>query len=292
MEGLSMKTNYEKIFAQEDIPAMIKVLDQRELKDISVPIEIAPHWHRSLELTYVRKGEVNLWINNHQQIIKEKEFILVNSGQIHRLTTQDPQNCETVIVIISYQFLKENCPNIENVYFNINKTDEHKEHLREIYENLRMLDLHPSPYNYLMSTAYIYEILYILLNDYQEAVDVKHYQMSLKKHDILDYIEDHYQEELSLKNISETFYMSEEHFSRTFHEYFGINFKTYLTKYRLYCSFQDVAQSDKNIQDIAFEHGFSNVKAFITTFKKNYGLTPYQFRKKNHISKNDNLIIK
>lgn len=287
-----MKTNYEKIFAQEDIPAMIKALDQRDLEGITVPIEVAPHWHRSLELTYVRKGEVNLWINNHHQVIKENDFILVNSGQIHRLSTQDPQKCETIIVIISYQFLKKNCPDIDNICFCIEKTSEQKNRLREIYEDLRRLELHPRPSDHLLKTAYIYEILYILLNFYQESINVKHYQMSLKKHEILDYIEEHYQEELSLKNIADIFYMSEEHFSRTFHEYFGINFKTYLTNYRLYCSYQDVAQSDKNIQDIAFEHGFSNVKAFITAFKKNYGLTPYQFRKKNYISRNDNLIIK
>lgn len=274
-----MKTNYEKIYTEQDVPAMIKVLDKRDLQNIETPVEIAPHWHRSLELTFVRKGEVNLWINNHKQVIKEGEFILVNSGQIHKLDAQYPEECETIIVIISYQFLKKNFPDMEHLFFDINRTDEQKDRLRELYETFRTLDYHPNPYQSFMTTACIYEILYILMNHYQDIDGRNQTQMSLKKHEVLDFIEDHYQEDLSLHYIAQHFYMSEEHFSRAFHDFCGINFKAYLTNYRLYCSFRDVVGSEKSMQDIAFEHGFSNVKAFITAFKKSYHLTPYQYRK-------------
>lgn len=82
--------------------------------------------------------------------------------------------------------------------------------------------------------------------------------------------------------------MSEEHFSRVFREYFGTNFKTYLTNYRLYCSYQDVVESSKSMQNIAFDYGFSNVKSFISAFKDSYSMTPYQYRKLYQTLKNDN----
>lgn len=90
----------------------------------------------------------------------------------------------------------------------------------------------------------------------------------LQRHFILDYIEDHYQENLSLKNLASIFHMSEEHFSRSFQKIFGINFKKYLTEYRLFQSYNDVVYSNLTIQSIALRHGFSNTKSFITEFKK------------------------
>ena len=62
--------------------------------------------------------------------------------------------------------------------------------------------------------------------------------------------------------------MSEEHFSRSFQKIFGINFKKYLTEYRLFQSYNDVVYSNLTIQSIALRHGFSNTKSFITEFKK------------------------
>lgn len=272
-----MDCGYEKIVNGNHIPAMIKLFNDECLDELPNSFEIPSHWHRSLEFSYVRKGEVHLMINNHQKVVKEKEFILVNSSQIHQLSSPDPIECEVVICVISYQFLKTLCPEIENLYFDIDQSSEKKQRLQDIYEHFRMMELEPQDYDYVITTAYLYEIIYTLLKYYQGNIDEK-VSLNLKRHKILDYIEEHYSENLSLKTISEAWYMSEGHFSRTFHNYFGINFKTYLTNYCIYCSYNDVAESEKRIEDIAYEHGFPNVKAFINAFKKSYGMTPYQFR--------------
>lgn len=275
-----MDSDYEKIVNGNRIPAMIKLFNEKCLNQLPYSLQIPSHWHRSLEFSYVRKGEVHLMINNHKKVVKEKEFILVNSSQLHQLSSPYPKECEVVICIISYQFIKTLYPEIDSLYFDIDQSCEKKERLQEIYEYFRIAELIPQNYDYVLTTGYLYEIVYILLKYYQGSVDEKT-SLNLKRHKILDYIEDHYSENLSLKRISEAWYMSEGHFSRTFHNYFGINFKTYLTNYCIYCSYHDVAESEKRIEDIAYDHGFPNVKAFINAFKKSYGLTPYQFRKQH-----------
>lgn len=106
------------------------------------------------------------------------------------------------------------------------------------------------------------------------------YELTKKRqHRIIDYIENHYKEDLCLSSLAEVCHMNEEYFCRLFKKTFGINFKAYLTNYRLYRSFDDVVNSDKNVQDIALEYGFSSVKSFISAFKKSYNMTPYQYRK-------------
>lgn len=56
--------------------------------------------------------------------------------------------------------------------------------------------------------------------------------------------------------------------SRLFKQLFGINFKTYLTQFRIQACLIDVLYSHKSMQDISKEYGFSNVKAFISAFIK------------------------
>lgn len=287
-----MKSHYEQVLMNQENIAMIKCVNQSDFKDISIPQQIPPHWHRSLEFSYVRKGEVDLWINHQKEVVKEKEFILVNSGQIHKLESHCLGECKVVIGIISYQFIKRIIPHYDQILFDIHQSNQGKERLREIYEDFRILELNPHYHHrQLIITSHIYEILYILLNYYQQPLS-NHYKMTLRKHDILDYIGDHYQENITLKTMSDIFFVSEEHFSRSFKDIFGINFKSFLTNYRLYCSFNDIVHTQKNIQDIAINNGFANTKAFINAFHKNYGLTPLQFRKQNQISKNDNLEVK
>lgn len=139
--------------------------------------------------------------------------------------------------------------------------------------------------------GYLYELVYYLLTRcvvQDEDAEKKIKKMNHTQKKILNYIDEHYREELTLKMMAETFGMSEEYFSRKFHKYFGISFKNYVDKYRLYQAFEDVIQSEKSMQQIAIENGFPNIKSFISHFKKEYNVTPYQYRKRYIMSRNDN----
>lgn len=280
-----MKTGYERIKTNKDIPAMIAYLDRSVLNDeleMYQPVYVPPHWHRSIELSLVLKGKVELWADEELQIINEGEFLLVNSGVVHHLKEGNAEDTALMMVIISYEFLRRVYPDIDNVYFKINTEAEELNHIKEIYKELIKYTKNPQPLDYIRINGYLYEILYYLVTKCivkkeDERQNIQ--QMNQIQKQILNYVDDHYCEEITLKLMADTFGMSEEHFSRMFHKYFGISFKYYLDKYRLYQSFFDIIQSEKPIQQIALEHGFANVKSFINLFKKEYNVTPYQYRK-------------
>lgn len=292
------KYTYEKVKMIPGLNAFIKYLDEENIKKYGFQIKqnyIPPHWHRSIEFSLVCKGEVNLWINNHKNIIKEGEFIFVNSGQVHKLDSPNPDECEVLLVILSYDFLKNVLPDIDNLYFDIQKESPKKKRIYEIYEFFKTFSNEAKENDELLVNAYVYELLYILLSEFQVDLsgnDKKYMITKKRQHKILDYIEENYKEDLNLTLLADLFHMSEEHFSRLFKEYFGTNFKTYLTNYRLYCCYHDVVDSTKSMQDIALGYGFSSVKAFISSFKDSYSMTPYQYRKEYQISKKGNFSIK
>lgn len=292
-----MENIYEKVNTDEQVPALIYYFSKETIKASDYLYQspyIPPHWHRSIELSFVEKGEISLWINEEEQIITAGDFLLINSGFVHEMNAKKMDDSSVMMAILSYDFLKHVYPDIENVCFDIHKTNEQKERLVEIYQELKERTLHPQPNDYIKINALLYEIVYILVTYYMvEDVEIrnKYKNIHSRQRHVLDFIEEHYHEDLSLELMSSQFHMSMEHFSRTFYKDFHVHFKTYLNNYRIYKAYPDVVKSDCTIQQIALKHGFSNVKSFITQFKELYEMTPLQYRK-HIISKNDILSVK
>ncbi|MGN0423322.1 MAG: helix-turn-helix domain-containing protein [Lachnospiraceae bacterium] len=289
-----MNSGYEKIKTDKQIPAMIAYLDREMLGAESIvlqPAYIPPHWHRSIEMSLVMKGRVELWIHEEKQVIEAGDFIFINSGSVHQLREGKEYDTAVMMVIISYDFLKKVYPDIDHVYFKLPEKDGELDEIRRMYGEFKRYCQNPQPFDYIKMNGYLYELIYYLLTrcvvqDEDAGKKIKKMNHTQKK--ILNYIDEHYREELTLKMMAETFGMSEEYFSRKFHKYFGISFKNYVDKYRLYQAFEDVIQSEKSMQQIAIENGFPNIKSFISHFKKEYNVTPYQYRKKYIMSRNDN----
>lgn len=274
---------YEKIKHEKKIPAMIAVLNYQDIKNyFASQVFIPPHWHRSIEMSYIENASVSLKIGEKEYIV-ENDFTFVNSGEVHSLSALSVnQHSQAMIVIISYDFIKQYCPEIDHIFFDLTLCQNH-EPLKMIYHKMKQLYLHQTQYSYLQITACLLEILNFLLmycqkEHYKQSIHSKRKREIIK--DILSYIHQHYQEELTLAHVAGHFCMSQEYFSRQFHHYIGQSFKDYVSSYRLYKSYEDVVHSDKTIQDISQKHGFFNVKSFIKIFKDVYHETPLQYRKK------------
>lgn len=80
---------------------------------------IPPHWQRSLELTYILKGELNLRIGSELVTYGEDDLFIINSGDIHETSGVIDPNGEIISFIISCDFLEEIIPNYENLRFKL-----------------------------------------------------------------------------------------------------------------------------------------------------------------------------
>lgn len=280
-----MDSGYEKIRTEKQIPAVIAYLDRAELEEkmfLGQPAYIPPHWHRSIEMSLVMSGSVELWVHEEKQVIRSGEFIFVNSGSVHQLKEGTQENTAVMMVILSYDFIKKVYPDIDKVYFRLDSGAERMERIRGIYSELKRYCHDPQPFDYIKINGYLYEILYFLLTEcvvQDENAGRRIKKMNHIQKKMLNYIDEHYREELTLKMMAQEFEVSEAYFSRKFHQSFGISFKNYVDRYRIYQAFGDIIQSDKPMQVIAMENGFPNIKSFIAGFKKEYGVTPYQYRK-------------
>ena len=93
-----------------------------------------------------------------------------------------------------------------------------------------------------------------------------------------DYVNEHYTEKLSLKEVANQVGFSREYFCRFFKQHMGITFLRYLNEVRISHAGRILMNTDKSISEVMQKSGFTNQTIFNRLFKEIYGMTPRQAR--------------
>lgn len=96
---------------------------------------------------------------------------------------------------------------------------------------------------------------------------------------VINYIEEHLCDDLSLDQVAQTIYISPYHLHRVFHAMTGITIGEYVRKRRLSEAAKELQNSDRQILDIALEYQFTSQEAFTRSFKQSFNVTPASYRK-------------
>ncbi|MBF0196763.1 MAG: AraC family transcriptional regulator [Planctomycetes bacterium] len=122
------------------------------------------------------------------------------------------------------------------------------------------------------------------------ARDMKRTKGSMLKFDhlqpALDHIEEHLTEQLEIEFLSKICHMSISQFERKFKSAMLMTPMAYIIKLRLDAASRNLLESKTSILEIAHRYGFYDNSHFTRQFRKEFKLTPRDFRKAN-ASKNE-----
>lgn len=96
--------------------------------------------------------------------------------------------------------------------------------------------------------------------------------------EVLDYIYNNLDRRLSLKKLSEHFYVSPSYISILFTKHLGFSFKIFLDTLRLGLSIPSLLTTNETIQNIAVQYGFSNYNHYSKIFRSHLGTSPADYR--------------
>ena len=92
------------------------------------------------------------------------------------------------------------------------------------------------------------------------------------------FIEEHSDEELSLKKVAKAVSISSNHLSEKFKQVTGMNFVDYVARARFETARDLLLNSNRRISEIAFAAGFQSLSQFNRVFKKLSGKSPTAYR--------------
>lgn len=273
----------EYITYETDIPVNISLCKVK-----NYPI----HWHNSIELIYVLKGNLSITIDTDTMNLKENDIEIVNIDEAHRLYSDEDN--EVLIFHIDPYFFEKYYSDMKNMFFYTN-TEEENSQLSDEYEDLRTflsiilceaVQKSDDYDEYLEKT--LIDLLYHLINNFhylmyeQEELRDKEEQLE-RYHRISKYIFNNYDSNITLQDIAKKEFLSTNYLSHEIKYATGYSFTDLLNLTRVEESVKLLLDTEMTLSEISEEIGFSHTRYFNKHFKLYFKMTPLQFRKKHKV---------
>ena len=95
----------------------------------------------------------------------------------------------------------------------------------------------------------------------------------------VDYVEQHYNEKMSVSDLAEQVNLSLSRFYAVFNEVYGASPVSYINNFRLALAAEKLFESERSISDVSSEVGIFDPIYFNKMFRRSYGVSPSTYRK-------------
>lgn len=250
-----------------------------------------PHWHDDIEFIMVLSGSMAYNVNGEIIKLKANEGIFVNTRQMHFGFSDAYMECDFICILLSPVMLcltpdmEQNyvIPLLKNThipFIHLNNTKWHKDIIDGICEIHSLKDTPAAALKIQSIFAWIWALIYENTPPSNDQKIIRNNDLSLLK-SMMSFIQQHYQEKVTLEQIASSGGVGQSKCCRLFSAYIHQTPNTYLNGYRLNKSAELLYTTDLNITEIAYEVGFSGASYFAEAFRKCFGITPSDYRKKS-----------
>lgn len=285
-----MEYRYEKIEHNLNIPVKI----------FTHTLEEFPyHWHEDIEILFVLKGEVEIFIDKEVNILKEGDIFLVNKNEIHYVKSVNYlEKSQLLALQFNSDCLKKYKIDLGDYYFKLdsskNEEENHKAYnqIKSLLAMMMNVVINKEEPHELLIMRHLIDLVIIIINNFNVSNNKKSVAINAREDrviDIIKYINENYKDsDLTVAKISEKFYLNSQYISRYFKENTGISIKSFIENVRLNKSLNTLKLTKDRVIDIAHEYGFPDEKAYYRVFKNTIGITPNQYREMNSIDVDSN----
>ncbi|OJG72067.1 hypothetical protein RV12_GL001039 [Enterococcus quebecensis] len=239
-------------------------------------------------------GSMNVTVGEQEYTLNTDDLLVINPRQQYQVKSEDKNLLLSLRISKTppTTHFKENwLPYIDCSTTDAKVKDEEKfQQLREALVHLMVAYFKKNEETELEIYQYLFTVLKHLVKDFKkDVVPVPQIRMDLaddRMSPLLEEIQRNYDQPISLESLAEKSGLSYYHLSRSFKKQVGVTFTEYLNQIRLMHAAESLVLTSQSVIKVALNNGFSTVKNFHQVFKKQYGVTPANFRKTYSLENN------
>ena len=263
--------------------------------------DVKPHWHYFTEMVYLVKGKLLAEVEKNKYTLTPGDMIIFHPKQIHSfLDFPSEENEELLFYVIKFDEmilsnttpgspklpkLLDNATNLNTPYNLITAEELQYNPVKLFFENCIWETKHKE-FGYDIKVAstislIITELIRIWLRKgFKFSSKTTFDQFSAKDFSVLEYIDKHSSENINIEKLANKCGMCYSNFAKQFKAQFGKTCKEYIEFVRICKADTLLLYTDKTLDYISQETGFTDSSHFIRTYKKIKGITPKQRRQK------------
>lgn len=249
---------------QEDISASCKWLSKGEHP---------AHWHEFYEIEYIMSGSGTYMFNGQRFPIKSGMLFFMTPTDFHAVSPKQVQLINVMFterVVVPEHLLPFTYHAAANMF-------EIPTEMQPFFQMLlQEIVAHQK------ERAYASSVLdCILLKLAMDVPLLKENQWNSTVQNIHFYMVNHFRNKMFLEDVAQYVNLTPTYVSAIFKKEIGKGFKEYLDELRFSYAQQLLLYSDMSVMQVCWESGFEDYPNFIRRFKRHFGVTPMQMRRKH-----------
>lgn len=243
------------------------------------------HYHDAYEIYLLLDGKRYTYFDNNCFTLQRGDLVLFKPFEIHYSESREVDYYERYVLNFQPDML-QGVLSKEELYFLLGKFSSGVMHLTEeqtvlICDYFKRIEEYNGQGGFLTEKLKCFEVVQLfmkLLQFAERAEQICGEQIEAQIVSAIQYIKEHYRENVTVEDIAAAAHMSKYHFCRKFHEITGATAIEYLHNVRLTKVHYLLQNTKLSLGEIALETGFQSADSMSRVFRKNYGMSPRTFR--------------
>ena len=248
--------------------------------------EIKTHYHDFDKITIFIKGKVSYMIEGKSYELKPYDIVLVKHNDMHQLSVDNREIYERIIVYISPNFMNAYKTESYDLNFCFQKAKEEQSNVLRIpsleksslFRSIVRLEKSFADegyaaelYRQVLFLEFMVHLNRAALKNHLEFIDTENNHSKVSE--ILQYINDHLTDELSIARIADNFFVSKYYMMRQFKQETGYTMGNYISRKRLLLAKELILSGIPSTQ-ACFDCGYKDYSTFSRAYKRFFSESP------------------
>jgi AraC-like DNA-binding protein len=258
--------------------------------DPKAPAEYPVHIHDLYEIYYFLSGDVTYFIEGQSYTLSKHDLLVINTGELHKPVFNSSGPYERITIHFRPEYISSFQQKDYNLLYcferrklghhnRLDGTEIIANQVDQYFGSIKKYAIDKIRGSDLMIKTYFLQMLMALNQIFSEKRTNPDNAMSydVKIVEILDYINTHLHEQITLDSLEERFYVSKYHLCHLFRKNTGVTVGEYIA-YKRILKAKEMLISGTPVLETCHAVGFRDYSNFYKTFRRLEGISPREYK--------------